>query len=440
MQFNVKLIIYIFLGVVCSLIPYLVLIWFLYILFFDGVYRTIADRGNWKNAIFAAASLAGMELIFRMARIGLPHEVTKYSVIFVLIIGLMVRSSFSKGAIWFIIFFLLLTPSIFLLADEVSLEKARQSISFNLSGPLCLALAGLLSYRKSFSINELARVLREILYPLTALIVWLFIRTPSLSSVSFGFGSSYSLSGYGPNQMSSILGAGILIIGISIIFKIPVFKNVLLSFLLLILLTYRALLTFSRGGIFTVLLILILLLFFYFLFSSEFRSNAKKSLLLFAFLISGAVAIFFYINSKTENALVNRYAGVSYGRNVGWDKYTSGRLEIFLIDLEIFRDNPFMGIGPGKGNLTRVDYGYREKTAAHIEYTRLLAEHGAFGILALFVLFGFPLFELLSRSKLYYSFFLITGTLFCFSFMMHSATRLALPMFLYGFSFIYIEE
>ena len=74
--------------------------------------------------------------------------------------------------------------------------------------------------------------------------------------------------------------------------------------------------------------------------------------------------------------------------------------------------------------------------AAHSEPTRLLAEHGLFGVVALFLLIVRSPFNhfVLVRSTLSRKFFLL---FFIFGFMttLHAAMRLALPGVLIGFSF-----
>jgi hypothetical protein len=55
--------------------------------------------------------------------------------------------------------------------------------------------------------------------------------------------------------------------------------------------------------------------------------------------------------------------------------------------------------------------------------------------MALGILLFFPLWEFMQRKGLNQRFLLIAGVLFCFGFMSHSATRIALPMFLYGLGF-----
>ena len=66
------------------------------------------------------------------------------------------------------------------------------------------------------------------------------------------------------------------------------------------------------------------------------------------------------------------------------DKGTiSGRAKIMALDLEIFRDYPLMGVGPGAAHHLRWRYGYGQTVAAHSEFTRMLAEHGLFGAISL---------------------------------------------------------
>ena len=61
----------------------------------------------------------------------------------------------------------------------------------------------------------------------------------------------------------------------------------------------------------------------------------------------------------------------------------TGRAKIMAIDLEIFRDNFLMGVGPGAARDLRWRYGYGTVVGAHSEFTRMLAEHGLFGLISL---------------------------------------------------------
>ena len=95
-----------------------------------------------------------------------------------------------------------------------------------------------------------------------------------------------------------------------------------------------------------------------------------------------------------------------------------------------------MGIGVGK---TRE---YREEkldilAASHNELSRLLSEHGIFGLFALLILLIAPLFFRISNRKnyLFYSFY---G--FWFLTINHSSMRIAAPAFLYALALINIID
>lgn len=437
-RFEANLALHVLLGIVCSVQPNLVFFWVLYIIFYEGTFQVFRSRNAYGQAHLAAAYMAAFEMIARMSRIGLPHELTKYAVVFILINGLLVRPRFPSRSAWLFIFIALLTPSILLLISAEGLEKARQSVSFNLMGPLCLAVAGIYFYRRPITNEELTRIFQRFLLPIAATVTWLFLRTPRFSELKFEFGANFAASGYGPNQMASLLGFGILIIGLSFLFKIPLFRSNIAGFVLLVAMGYRALLTFSRGGLAIPLIILAGLVLYFFFTNQRFRAQFGRISVVTVLFTSLSYGVYRYVNQQTGSALYNRYAGISYGKQVGVEKYTSGRLDILRIDGQIFLDHPFFGIGPGMGNEMRMEYGYRERAAAHIEFSRLLAEHGIFGVLALCILLGFPWWEFRQRKGIQQRFLLIAGVLFCFGFMAHSATRIALPMFVYGLGFVYI--
>lgn len=437
-RFEANLALHTLLGAICSVQPNLVFFWVFYIIFYEGTIQVFRSRNAYGQAHLAAAYMAAFEMIVRMSRIGLPHELAKYAVVFILINGLLAKPRFSSRSALFFIFFALLTPSVLLLIDAEGLEKARQAVSFNLMGPLCLAVAGVYFYRRPIYKEELARIFQRFLLPIAATVTWLFINTPRASELEFGFGANFAASGYGPNQMASVLGFGILIIGLSFLFKISIFRSNMVGFLLLALIAYRALLTFSRGGLAIPMIILAGLVFYFFFTQQRFRAQFGRIAVVTILFSVVSYGIFQYVNEQTGNALYNRYAGISYGKQVGVKKYTSGRLDILKIDGQIFSDYPFFGIGPGMGNEMRVEYGYHERAAAHIEFSRLLAEHGLFGVIALCILLGFPWWEFRQRRGIEQRFLLIAGVLFCLGFMAHSATRIALPMFLYGLGFALI--
>ena len=437
-RFEANIILHALLGVICAVQPNLVILWVLYIIFYEGTIQVFRSRNAYGQAHLAAAYMVSMEVVSRLSRSGLPHELTKYAVIFILLNGLLARPRFHDKSALMVLYFLLQIPSILLLVDASGLERARQLVSFNLAGPLCLTVAVVYFYRRPIPIGELSAIFQRMLLPMAAIIAWLFIRTPGLGEIKFEYGANFAASGYGPNQMASVLGAGILLIGLAFLFRVPLFRWKPMALILLALLAYRGLLTFSRGGMAIPILILGGMVVYFTLNSRAFRAQFGRIIAVGGVLVLLGLGVYTYINQRTGSALYNRYAGISHGKQVGAVRYTSGRLDILQIDGEIFRDHPLLGIGPGAGNEMRVVYGYGSKVAAHIEFSRLPAEHGILGIVALGILLFFPLWEFFQRKGLNQRFLLIAGALFCLGFMAHSATRIALPMFMYGLAFAWL--
>ena len=164
---------------------------------------------------------------------------------------------------------------------------------------------------------------------------------------------------------------------------------------------FRALLTFSRGGVITAAIILLIVAIFLGGKSLLKPANFFRTI----FLTVGVSLIFWftfqYTNSLTGEALYKRYAGIRE------DKQVESLEEINSV-----------------------------KVAAHNEFTRLLAEHGAFGLVALGILILMPINRFFKSRSLLQRVVMLVGIGFCFVFMSHSATRLAAPGFLYGMSFI----
>jgi O-antigen ligase len=130
------------------------------------------------------------------------------------------------------------------------------------------------------------------------------------------------------------------------------------------------LLTFSRTGLYSAGIAIAAALPF-FLRSRRFRWQALAAFA--ALLLLGIAVVFPKLNDFTQGRLKDRFA----------DSRTSGRDQLVLDDLKLWKEHPVLGVGPGVGKWLREKSG----TAAHTEYSRLLSEHGAFGLCALAILF-----------------------------------------------------
>ncbi|HNU41172.1 MAG TPA: O-antigen ligase family protein, partial [Cyclobacteriaceae bacterium] len=400
--------------------------------FLLGIYWALTDSVTGMNrGLLAAAYLCGLELVLRLSRSGLPHEFVKYAVALILLI-MWIRSGMRIHP-GILLYFLLLLPAA-LLSNGGTLEETRQLISANLSGPLCLTVSSLFLYKRKIPINHFVGVLRWLLYPIIALVTILIVKTPDLAEIDFGYGSNFQTSIYGPNQISSILGLGIIIIGLGLLLKLRLFKWSWVGLIIGGLFLFRGLLTFSRGGIVTAFVVLALV-YLLILFSSKVSVGLRVRVILFvAAGIFVVYNLFQYTNDLTENALFNRYAGIREGRQLTAETYTSGRSKIIELDWDIFKENWVLGVGVGMGKAARAEEGY--EIIAHVEFTRMLAEHGLAGVISLLILIFLPVLRFVREVILLNRIFLVAGILFCFSFMLHSATRIAAPMFMYGFVFI----
>jgi len=435
-KWDIILGIHFFLGIVAAQSSQIVFIWVSGMLII-GVGAAYMRSARYPAYIFASY-LVGLELLGRMSFAGLPHEFTKYAVSFVLIVSLLRER---RRLLWvFVLFLILLFPAIFL-TDGGYFEESRQLISANLSGPFCLAISVFYFYRRPFNAQEFKSISIALLLPLASILGYLLIKTPDFSEIEFGFQSNFATSIYGPNQMSSILGLGVLIVGLCYFLKIRLFTSniVVLSFTGFLL--FRGLLTFSRGGMLTPLILLVIIFFYFSWKVAGFNKNTVRIILLTTVFAGMAFVLFNYANEITGNKLLDRYSGKKRGKQVeNIDQLTSGRTRIVVLDWLIFKDNPLFGIGVGMGKYARPRYGYNMEVAAHNEFSRTLAEHGAFGVLALLILIGFPFQYFFSNKNIGERVILIAFIGFCFVFMTHAATRIAAPCFLYGFAFIKIVQ
>lgn len=433
-KWDVILVIHFLLGIAVGQFPPLVFYW-VFGTFVLGVIAGFNRSIRYPTYIFASY-LVGIELLGRMSASGLPHEFIKYAVSLILIISLIQEQRRLKVA--FIIFLALLVPAMFL-TDGGNLEETRQLISANLSGPFCLAISVFYFYRRPITLIEFKKIAIAILLPLSSTLGYLVIKTPDFSEIEFGFQSNFATSLYGPNQMSSILGLGVLLIGICYFLKIRLFASSLIILSFLGLLLFRGLLTFSRGGMITPLILLIVIFIYFSWKVAGLNRNTIRIIFLTTVFSILSYFLFDYANQITGNKLLDRYSGKKSGKQVeNLDQLTSGRTQIMLLDWMIFKDNPIIGIGVGMGKFARPKYGYMIEVAAHNEFSRTLAEHGLFGVFALLILLGFPFHYFVLNKNIGERVLVIAFIGFCFVFMTHAATRIAAPCFLYGFAFIRI--
>ena len=404
-----------------------------YCIFVFGLYFIIKNKNRNNEALIAAAYIVGSEVFLRMTDGNPLYEISKYGVIVFILIG-MYFSGFSKQALPYWIFLLLLVPSIIISTYALNFDtNIRKAIAFNISGPVCLGVASLYTMGRKISLDEINTVLLSMGLPILSCVVYLILYTPNLQEVITGTESNFETSGgFGPNQVATILGLGMFIFFSRFILDSKTKLQIILNLFIALNIMYRGMLTFSRGGMITGFLMIILLLVFLYFKSNQ---GGKFKLSYIIVLLSFAImATWTYTSFQTDGLINKRYSNQDAAGRVKESQFT-GREEIARNEIETFLKNPFFGVGVGKGaEVRKAETGIR--AASHDEITRMLAEHGALGIFALIILIGTPLVLFLQNN---FNMFLLCFVFFWFLTINHAAMRIAAPAFVYSLALLNVQ-
>ncbi len=386
------------------------------------------------HVLTACAYFVGAEVLFRMTKGSISYEAGKYLVIFFVMLGMFYKGISGSGFPYFL-YLMLLVPSIFVASTTLSFDaNFRTNIAFVLSGPVCLGVAALFCYGKRVSVEQINRILLCMLLPIISHTIYILFYNPSVKDVLSGTGSNRSASGgWGANQVSTILGLGMFILVVRLFTKSPNLGHKILNIGLFSVITYRAVVTFSRGGVVTAAIAIIAFLVIYYFKVSRKRKN-EIVLLFFVFSLA-AVGTWIFSSNQTEGYIDLRYTNKDH---LGRDKsdITTGRGELFLGELEGFISNPFFGIGSSRAKDQRIEVEGQGVTS-HSEVSRTLAEHGILGVIMLLILIFKPL-DLRSRNKSNYFFYAFLC--FWFATINHSSMRLATPAFIYALALLNITD
>ncbi len=398
-----------------------------------GLFIVIKSKNKNHEVLFVAAYMVGVEVFLRMTGGNFNNEYVKFSVIFFMFLG-MLYSNFSTNGIIYLLVLLLLVPAILVTASNVEFNfDLKKVLFFNLSGPVCLVFSALYMFKRRILFSDLERILVVMGLPIFTTTLYLFLYNPSVKDVVTGTQSNFETSGgFGPNQVSTILGLGIFIFFTQLILLSKTKFEMFLNGGLLIFISYRGIVTFSRGGVITAVFMVVALLLLLYYFSNE----KGKSKFTWVFIMTGlmAVGIWTYSSLQTSGLINKRYANEDRLGRVKKDRL-GGREEIMDAEIKLFIDNPILGIGAGLSKYKRVEILGGE-VASHNEITRMLSEHGLFGIFGLLILFITPfVLYLNNKQHLYflsfYIFWLLTIN--------HAAMRIAAPAFLYGMTLLFVQ-
>lgn len=419
--------IHIVIGLLVFLMPFFSKVFFVMAIVYFMVRILRAPlKSKAPEILIACAYLVGAEVFLRMNGGTVFYEAIKYLVIGFIALGLF-SNGFANQSFIYVLYLFLLIPGIFVAVSQLGFDTdIRRAIAFNLSGPLCLGIVAVFCYRRTVTFQQLKMILLALMLPLLSMTVYLFLYTPNLQEVITSTSSNFEASGgFGPNQVATVLGIGVFVMAARYFMsKETVFLKGL-DLLLLGLFGFRALVTFSRGGVVTaIIMILFFLGVYYFKVNLKKKFQIKASLIVFL----GIIILTWLVSTiQTSGFIEKRYANQdAAGREK--EDITTGRTDLVAFELSEFVNNPFLGIGVGKIKEQRLNET-GVQAASHNEMSRMVAEHGLLGIFAFLILFVTPLaFRLGNTSNVFfYSFYL-----FWFLTINHSAMRIAAPAFLYG--------
>ena len=381
----------------------------------------------------AAAYIAGSEVLLRMTGGNISYEFSKYGVMIFVVMG-MYFSGLSRGATPYWIFLLLLVPSVVISTFVLDFDtNIRTTIAFNISGPVCLAVASLYTYRRKVALEQVNNLLLSMGLPIISCMVYLTLYTPNLQDVITSTQSNFETSGgFGPNQVATFLGLGMFIFFSRIILESRSKFLVVLNLIIVFNISYRGMVTFSRGGMITGFLMIVLLLLWLY-FKSNYRGKVKLNYLIIIIAMA-MMAIWGYTSFQTGGMINKRYKNQDAAGRVKENQFT-GREDIAQSEINMFLENPIFGVGVAKGaEIRETESGVF--AASHDEITRMLAEHGTLGILGLLILFFTPLVLYLENS---FNMFMLCFVAFWFLTINHAAMRTAIPAFVYSLALLNVQ-
>ena len=345
--------------------------------------------GRSRLVIYTLAYIAGCEVLWRMAEARVFWEYGKYAIALVAVVALVSEWRRAGGrlrAFEPLVLLAALLPAVVLAMLDLSPDEAFDQISFNLSAYLALVVAALYLWGRPVARRTAGGLLLALMAPISGVLFLASYSTFSQIGVdSFVGASSWIRSGdFGANQVANVLSLGALA-GFILLVLLPRARAArLLIALLTVGMIVQSILTFSRGGLYS-LLLAGLALGMHLWRAPGARGRFLALLAAFTILVFGG--IYPWLDDISTGAVTARFQ----------DLDTTGRLELAQADLLAFEENRLLGTGVG-GSMPYHEYVLGDSVGTHTEYTRLLAEHGLFGVFII-ALMGWMLLKRYVRTQ-----------------------------------------
>jgi hypothetical protein len=336
-----------------------------------GVVAVVSLRARRPAAVLGITAYAGLcDVFWRSTSAQGPWEGAKYALIigFSAVLIRFVRRPQQAGLP--LLLMLLLIPGAALGVLELGPTVVRQFLVANLFGLIALALGVLACSNIRVTASDIRYLYLAALGPCVSVATVATLSTLSASDIKFQDASNFTTSGgFGPVQVSALLSFGALLCLLLLLqANVPALTRLLLL-ATAVWLVAQAVLTFSRGGLFS----LVLALSCVGIAALTVRGQRLRTVVAAGILMAIGFLILSWAGAFTGGASEGRFSSTD----------TTNRTELAAAELKVFYEHPFFGVGVGMLSTAR---GVGGEIAPHTEYTRLLAEHGIAGLAAVVVL------------------------------------------------------
>jgi O-antigen ligase len=390
----------------------------------------LAFTSHRPDRIAAATAYGALgDIYWRMTSSRAPWELSKYLLI-VGSVALLVRFARTwKRPAQPVAYLLCLVPGVVMTILSEGVLGSRELLVDSALGAFALGIAVLAARTLVLTDDEawnLSWVMAGVLMMPLAITSY---HTLKNNGLTFTSESNFDVTGgYGPNQVSSALGLLILLC------VLLGFQRRGPRFLLLLVplagwALWATLLTFSRGGLYSVVIAGCAMV----LVGLASRGARARSLTILVVGVIGLAITFSSVNDFTGNWLDTRYSDAESTQS------TAGRSSLIDQDVRVFEQHPLFGVGVGQ-SLEHHQLEAHLQPATHTEQSRLVAEHGLLGLGAL-VLLGAMVVSGYRHSLGYWNRLLVVGAAaWSLTTMLHAATRLAAVSLVFALSQIRVEE
>ena len=385
----------------------------------------VAMGSRVERIVYAGAYFCGAEVLWRMTHSRSPWEFSKYAIILLFAIAIIRQRPWRLH--WpSVLFALLLMPSAALTMLGLEPGEARSQIAFNLAGPVALAISVWLLSMVDLGTKERRRLVLALVAPMLSIATITAVGTYLVGGIQFGTESNFASSGgFGPNQVSGILGFGALAAFLASFDRSAGIGYRMIMLAMTLILAVQSAMTFSRGGL-LVAAVAAFSCIWYLVRDRGSRLRLMAATIVFS--LAGVYIVLPKLDAFTGGALSARFA----------DHNLTKRDEVIRDDIDIFVAHPVLGVGPGMAKKMRVRSNVgAAPVAAHTEFSRLVAEHGLLGLGALILLFVMC-FNAWKRAVNPHTRALATGyVVWGMAFMLQSGMRLVAPSLALGLAYAF---